>query len=253
MNSAILLSDKIILNREVLFMTIYPITALSDNYIWVIEEGSEAIVVDPGEAEGVLKHLADKELYPAAILLTHDHDDHTAGVNKIQARFPDTPVYGPEETGEFTTVTLKDGDTFELMGQHFKVFLTVGHTNGHISLLMNEKALFCGDALFSGGCGRVFTKDYQAQFASLKKFGELNDDVKVYAGHEYTEKNLNFAQSIEPDNQAVSDALDEVEKLRKDGRPTLPSTIGKEKEINLFLQAEALEAFRDLRNARDDF
>lgn len=234
-------------------MTIHPIKALSDNYIWVIEENNKAIVVDPGEAEGVLKFLKEKQLYLNAIILTHDHDDHTAGVNRILARFPETPVYGPEETADLNTKTLKGGDTVELLGQQFQVIVTAGHTNGHISLVMNNDALFCGDALFSGGCGRVFTKDYQAQFAALEKFKALDDKVKVYAGHEYTEKNLTFAQSIEPENQAISDALDEVKRLRKEERPTLPSTIGREKDINLFLQAEMLEAFKELRQARDDF
>ncbi|SFC49361.1 hydroxyacylglutathione hydrolase [Alkalibacterium subtropicum] len=234
-------------------MTIHPINALSDNYIWVIEENDEAIVVDPGEAEGVLKLLEDKQLYLNAIILTHGHEDHTAGVNRILACFPETPVYGPEETADLNTETLKGEDTVELLGQDFDVFVTAGHTHGHISLLMNNDALFCGDALFSGGCGRVFTQDYQAQFAAIEKFKELDDDVKVYAGHEYTEKNLNFAHTIEPDNAVISEALEKVERLRKEGRPTLPSTIGREKDINLFLQAETLKAFKELRQARDDF
>ncbi|MER2063361.1 MAG: hydroxyacylglutathione hydrolase [Alkalibacterium sp.] len=234
-------------------MTIHPINALTDNYIWIIEENSSTVVVDPGEAEDVIQYLESSERHLAGILLTHSHDDHTAGVNKLLARFPDTPVYGPEETEDFTTLTLKDGDTFELAGQQFYVFTTAGHTDGHISFLMNEHFLFCGDALFSGGCGRVFTKDYQAQFAALGKFNELDDNVKVYAGHEYTEKNLSFAQAVEPNSQAVSQALAKVKALRSEGRPTLPSTIGDEKEINVFMRAETLDRFKELRDARDDF
>ncbi|MGO1588766.1 hydroxyacylglutathione hydrolase [Alkalibacterium gilvum] len=233
-------------------MTIHPIKALSDNYIWIIEKGTESIVVDPGEAEGVLEYLKENERSLTAILLTHKHDDHTAGVNKLIASYPGTSVYGPEETDNFNTKTLKDGDTFELLGETFEVFITAGHTDGHISLLTRQ-ALFCGDALFSGGCGRVFTGDYQAQFAALQKFKQLNDDVNVYAGHEYTEKNLKFAESIESDNQTIKEALEGVKDLRKDGKPTLPSTIGKEKGINLLLKAETLNEFIELRNARDNF
>ncbi|GEK91250.1 hydroxyacylglutathione hydrolase [Alkalibacterium kapii] len=233
-------------------MSIHPIKALSDNYIWIMKKGIDTIVVDPGEAEGVLNYLKENELNLAAILLTHKHDDHTAGVNKLVASYPSTPVYGPEETDDFNTETLRDGDTFDLLGDTFEVFITAGHTNGHISLL-TRRALFCGDALFSGGCGRVFTGDYQAQFIALQKFKQLNDHVMVYAGHEYTEKNLNFAQTIDPENESISEALKQAEKLQKKGRPTLPSTIGREKEINVFLKAETLDEFKKLRDARDDF
>src|SRR5699024_220610 len=108
------------------------------------------------------------------------------------------------------------------------------HTHGHISFLMGEKALFCGDALFSAGCGRVFTGDYQAQYDALQKFKRLDDEIKVYAAHEYTQTNLRFAHSVQPSNKAVSEALDQVNDLRAKEEPTLPSTIGREKKINLF-------------------
>ena len=113
--------------------------------------------------------------------------------------------------------------------------------------------LFCGDALFSAGCGRVFTGDYEAQYETLQKFKRLDDDINVYPGHEYTEINLRFAYNMQPDNEKISKALKEVRELRAKGQPTLPTTIGREKEINLFLQVETLEDFIELRNARDDF
>lgn len=233
-------------------MNIHPVKAFSDNYIWVVEKDSKAIIVDPGEAEGVLAYLEENALDLEAILLTHNHDDHIGGVVGVLEEYIDTPIYGPDETSTIAIHIVKEGDSFELLGETFEVFKTAGHTKEHISYLM-EDALFCGDALFSGGCGRVFTGDYQAQFDALQKFNELADDVKVYAAHEYTETNLRFAQSIEPDNQVIADALGEVKDLLADNQPTLPSTIQKEKEINLFLQADSLERFKELRDERDEF
>lgn len=233
-------------------MKVSPIKAFSDNYIWVIEEGKEAVVVDPGEAGGVLEYLKANDLNLHAILLTHKHSDHVDGLENILSYYPYTPLYGPVETESLVTQVMKDGDQFQLFGYEVSVRKTAGHSEEHISYLMGEH-LFCGDALFSGGCGRVFTKDYQAQFDALSYFNSLNDQVKVYAGHEYTETNLRFAQSVEPDNEDIKEALKEVGNLREKDEPTLPSTIEKEKRINVFLQADNLEAFTILRDKRDNF
>lgn len=233
-------------------MFITPIKAFSDNYIWCIQEGTEAIVVDPGEAKGVLDYLAEKQLRLAAILLTHKHEDHTGGMEEIVARHPECQVYGPKEMQDLADYVVEDGNSFNLLGRTFQVFQTGGHTHGHISFLSGD-ALFCGDALFSAGCGRVFTGDYEAQYETLQKFKRLDDDINMYAGHEYTEINLRFASDIQPNNKEVSEALEEVRELRAKGQPTLPTTIGREKDINLFLQAGTLEEFIGLRNARDDF
>ncbi len=233
-------------------MLIEPVKAFSDNYIWVIEEKNEAVVVDPGEAEGVLDHLKEKDLQLQAILLTHNHDDHIGGVVGILEDYPETPIYGPEETSTVADHIVKEGDSFEFIGETFEVLSTPGHTAGHISYVMAD-AVFCGDALFSGGCGRVFTGDYEAQYETLQKFKQLDDNVLVYAGHEYTETNLRFAQSVEPNNEVIADVLDIVRDQRSKDLPTLPSTISKEKDINLFIQAENLEAFKGLRLKRDEF
>lgn len=233
-------------------MNIHPIPALADNYIWLIEDGSAVVAVDPGEAQGVIDYLAERQLNLAAILLTHDHADHTGGVAALLARFPQTPVYGPEETAPLADHVVQAGDAFGLLGHSFQVYETAGHTLGHISYLMGQE-LFCGDALFSAGCGRVFTGDYQAQYEALQWFKRLADDIKVYAAHEYTQTNLRFAQSVEPGNQAIAAALATANTKRACGLPTLPSTIGQEKAINLFLQAPTLAAFIDLRQARDRF
>ena len=231
---------------------INPVKAFSDNYIWVMEEGTEAVIVDPGEAEGVLRYLEEQALGLTAILLTHKHDDHIGGVREILEKYPATLVYGPTETADLATQVVKEGDRFELFDKQVKVIKTAGHTEEHISFLI-EDVLFSGDALFSGGCGRVFTGDYQAQYDALQKFKQLDEQVKVYAGHEYTQTNLLFARNESPTNPDVVRTLHEVNERRSSDLPTLPSTIGKEKQINLFLRAESLEEFIKLRQARDKF
>ncbi|WP_303971402.1 hydroxyacylglutathione hydrolase [Sporosarcina ureae] len=233
-------------------MNIHPIKAFSDNYIWCIQEETEAIVVDPGKASDVLDYIEENQLRLAAILLTHMHEDHTGGVREILASHPECLVYGPEETKDLVNSVVKEEDSFNLMSQTFQVYESGGHTHGHISFLMGNH-LFCGDALFSAGCGRVFTGDYEAQYETLQKFKHLDDEINVYAGHEYTETNLRFAYEMQPENTKISNSLEVVQEMRAQGQPTLPSTIGKEKEINLFLQAETLEDFIELRNARDNF
>lgn len=233
-------------------MKIQPIKAFADNYIWVMENQAELIVVDPGEAKGVFHFLEGADVQKLTILLTHKHEDHVGGVAEIVEQYPGTTVYGPIETSDLADVVIKDGDQFEVSGQNFSVFKTAGHTEEHISYLTSD-ILFSGDALFSGGCGRVFTGDYEAQWHALEKFKALDDSVKVYAAHEYTKTNLTFAQSIEPENEEISAALAEVSKILSDNLPTYPTTIGREMKINLFLQAETLEEFIELRQARDQF
>ncbi|UJF15997.1 hydroxyacylglutathione hydrolase [Jeotgalibaca sp. MA1X17-3] len=233
-------------------MNIHSVKAFSDNYIWIIQEGTEAVVVDPGESRQVLDYLDENNLHLKAILLTHNHDDHIGGVEEILKKYPMIPIYGPKETESVANHLVEEGDTVHLLDQTFDVLKTGGHTQGHISFLTKE-ALFCGDSLFSAGCGRVFTRDYQAQYDALQKFKQLDDEVQVYAAHEYTQTNLRFAHSIEPSDPFISKALTEVDELRKKGKSTLPTTIGKEKKINLFLQADDLEGFVKLRKARDVF
>ncbi len=233
-------------------MKVEPIKAFSDNYIWVIEEKEEAVVVDPGEAEGVLNYIDEEGLKLQAILLTHNHEDHIGGVVGILEQFPDTPIYGPEETSTIADHIVSEGDSFDLLGETFEVLFTPGHTAGHISYTMAD-AVFCGDALFSGGCGRVFTGDYTTQFETLQKFKQMDDKVLVYAAHEYTETNLRFALSVEPNNEVIKDVLANVQDQRSKDLPTLPSTISKEKDINLLLQADTVEAFKALRLKRDEF
>lgn len=230
-------------------MEIKAISAFSDNYIWTIIKNNKLIFVDTGQAQPVLDFIKDKE--PIAILLTHKHDDHVGGVIEIKKKYPDIKVYGPFETRDLNDITLKDNDNFQLLGENFKVIETSGHTDYHISYLMGDN-LFCGDALFLACCGRVFTGDYKKSYESMKKFANLDDNINVYAGHEYGLSNLKFVKSIMNTEQVIR-SYEEVLKKNKRGQITLPSTIGQEKKINPFMMAKSLEEFIKLRKEKDNF
>lgn len=230
---------------------IIPLAALKDNYIWLIQQQGQVIVVDPGEAFPVLDFLAKKKLNLTACLLTHNHHDHTDGAEELQAYHPELPIYGPEEVGQWANNIVKGGDCFTLNGLTFEVLSSPGHTAQHISFLLNREHLFCGDALFSGGCGRVFTQDYAAQFATLQQFKALPDFVQIYAGHEYTLSNLKFAESELPPSCFLAEYQEQIAIWRSQNRPSLPSTLAIEKQINPFLQAVDLAAFIAMRLRKD--
>ena len=230
------------------FMFINYIKAFNDNYIWAMEKNGKVLVVDPGDADPVIDYLKDKNL--DYILLTHKHMDHVGGVKELKNKYG-AKVYGPLETKEYNDITLKDGDEFEILGENFKVILTGGHTEDHISYLMGDK-LFCGDALFLAGCGRVFTKDYKKAYEGLNKLKALDEDIYVYPAHEYSLANLTFARSV-ISNEDLDREYERVKTLREEDKITLPSTIGKEKKINPFFLARDLDEFTQYRNKKDNF
>lgn len=229
-------------------MNINYIKAFNDNYIWTIEKDGKTLVVDPGDASPVIDYLKNKNL--DYILLTHKHMDHVGGVEELKNKYG-AKVYGSLETSEYNDITLKDGDEFEIFGEIFKVILTGGHTEEHISYLMGDK-LFCGDALFLAGCGRVFTKDYKKAYEGLNKLKNLDDDILVYPAHEYSLANLEFAKSV-ISNDDLDTEYERVKKLREEDKITLPSTIEKEKQINPFFLARDLDEFTQYRNKKDNF
>lgn len=229
-------------------MNINFIKAFNDNYIWTIEKDGKVIVVDPGDAGPVIDYLKNKNL--DYIILTHKHMDHVGGVKELKNKYG-AKIYGPLETSEYNDITLKDGDEFEIFGEDFKVISTGGHTEDHISYLVDGN-LFCGDALFLAGCGRVFTKDYKKAYEGLKELKKLAGDTVVYPAHEYSLANLEFAKSV-ISNDDLDREYERVKKLRDEDKITLPSTIGKEKKINPFFLARNLDEFIDFRNKKDNF
>lgn len=230
---------------------IYPIPAFTDNYIWAIHslKDSNVAVVDPGDSEPVLRYLAENNLSLNAILITHHHWDHTGGLPKLLTKFPNIPVYGPENSVGEITDSLTDQATLTLESQNLT--LTVleipGHTLDHIAYVGPEM-LFCGDTLFSCGCGRVFEGTPKQMYDSLNKLATLGDSVKVYCGHEYTLKNLAFAQTIEPQNPAILKHQEDVRRLRMQGLPSLPSTLKQERDMNPFLRAHLPEIKNSLQS-----
>lgn len=215
--------------------------AFEDNYIWILrgKSADRVAVVDPGDADPVLAALDRSGLRLAAILCTHHHGDHVGGVAELTARFP-VPVYGPaHERIPNITQPLAEGDQVRLdvLDLQFAVLDIPGHTAGHIAYV-GAGALFCGDTLFSAGCGRLFEGTAAQMHASLTRLAALPADTRVFCGHEYTRANLGFARQVEPDNADIAAHLKTVEALRAAGRPSLPSTVGLERRINPFLRSD---------------
>ncbi len=234
-------------------MKIYPINALQDNYIWLIKNDNQIIIVDPSEAVNLIDFFTKNQLEPTAILLTHYHNDHTDGVNQLKHHYPKIKVYGSGEVSKLATNIIDDNQHFSILNLKIETIKSAGHTKQHISYLINNQFLFCGDALFSAGCGRVFTGDYKAQYETLKRFNALSDNIKIYPAHEYTLSNLTFVESVIPNNHFIKEYKAKIEKLREENQPSLPSTIEIEKKINPFLTINSLEKFIELRKKKDNF
>lgn len=232
-----------------------PIPAFSDNYIWLLAGDGKAWVVDPGEAAPVLAALHTRKLTLAGILITHHHPDHTGGVKALLKDFP-VPVFGPENSPAANLIDnpLKDKESIRIGTWQFSVITIPGHTLDHVAFYCAaEKILFCGDTLFSAGCGRVFEGSYEQMYQSLSKLAALPDDTKVCCAHEYTLSNLRFAVTTEPSNQDIINYQKQCEESRKKSLPTLPSSIGLEKRINPFLRCNGLEQFSERRELKNSF
>ncbi len=223
-------------------ITVKPIPAFNDNYIWLLQRAGDprCVVVDPGDATPVLLALAEQDLELSGILITHHHGDHTGGVRELLAH-RQVPVFGPAgEAIPGMTHPLREGDTvtLEALDLQLGVFDVPGHTAGHIAFY-GEGMLFCGDTLFAGGCGRLFEGTPEQMYQSLDKLASLPEDTRVYCAHEYTLANLRFAQRVEPDNARLQERLSEVETMRASDQCTLPSSIGLERQTNPFLRSGA--------------
>jgi hydroxyacylglutathione hydrolase len=221
-------------------LTIFPIPAFRDNYIWALHDGLDAVVVDPGDAAPVLNFLHAQKLKLCAILITHHHNDHVGGNRDLLARHS-VPVYGPAaENIDTLSVRLSEGDEIAIdeLALTFKVIEIPGHTAGHIAYF-GHGMVFCGDTLFACGCGRLFEGTPAQMYRSLGKLAALPGPTKVYCAHEYTLANITFARAVEPDNEAlVSREFVERDK-RGRGIPTVPSTVELERATNPFLRSQS--------------
>ena len=228
------------------------------NYIWILEdtETHEAVAVDPTEGGLVTQFCNDHHLTLKQIWLTHWHKDHIGGVADLTAN-SNFSVYGPrDELSKVPGIThpLQHDDHLKFNDLKVEIIATPGHTLGHIVYFIEElNALFCGDTLFAMGCGRLFEGTAEQMYHSLNRLAALPTTTKVYCTHEYTLSNAEFALSVEPENHALQERVEQVRILRKEGKITLPSSIELELATNPFLRAESVEEFAHLRSLKDNF
>ena len=250
-------------------LQIIPIPAFKDNYIWLLHNVTEALVIDPGDASPVIAALHQLNLSLGTILVTHHHHDHIGGIQTLIEHYPDVAIYAPKnEEYDFWHHAVSEPDTVRLpdLDLEFAVIDLPGHTLGHIAYYTPDM-LFCGDTLFGAGCGRLFEGTPEQMYQSLQKLAQLPADTKVYCTHEYTLHNINFALTLEPNNATLVQRKHDTEKLRNKLQPSLPSTLSLELATNPFLRcsntdiseslqlknSSPIEVFRKIREMRNHY
>jgi hydroxyacylglutathione hydrolase len=232
---------------------VVPIPQLSDNYAYLIVDPAshEAAVVDCAEAAPVLDEVRRRGVRLTTVLATHHHFDHVGGNRDLAAAIPGLRIHGSaDDAPRIPGITdpVHDGDTVGVGTLRARVVLIPAHTSGHVAYhFADAKAVFTGDTLFAAGCGRLFEGDAAQMMSSLARLSALPDDTRVFCGHEYTQKNLEFAMTLEPGNAAVRDKLASVRERRARGEPTVPSTIAEEKATNPFLRTSSRELAASVR------
>lgn len=243
---------------------IFPLPVLQDNVIWIWVRNGMAVVVDPAVAQPVIDWLSHRDLALEAILQTHHHADHIGGTPELLEHWPEANVVAAAADLEripFQTMSVKAGMQLDLLGQPVQVIDVKAHTRAHLAFVLPEgaapadptPALFCGDTLFAGGCGRLFEGSAADMHQALGRLNRLPGSTRVHCAHEYTEGNLRWAHALRPDNTAIADRLAAVTDQRSRGELTLPSTIDKERDTNLFLQACSSEELAELRSHKDSW
>lgn len=229
-------------------MNIVPISAFNDNYIWLIQNGDEAVCVDPGEAQPVQDYVQQHQLQLTAILITHHHRDHIGGVEALCKAHPDITVYGPADIACVNTA-VTEGQSLSLLNMDWKVWFVPGHTHNHLAYVLtaqndaSQQHVFCGDTLFSAGCGRVFCGTIEDLYQSIQRFAQMPVNTLFYPAHEYTASNVRFALSVEPSNEYMQQALVQAEQHT----PSLPVTLAHEKQINPFMRLDEAEIIESVK------
>ena len=239
-------------------MKIEIIPCLKDNYSYLIidEESNIACVVDPGEAEPIIKYLENTQIKLKFILNTHHHYDHVDGNQKLKEKYGASIIgyEGDKERIPGIDIMVNDQETWIYKNFEAKIIHIPGHTLGHICFYFHKDELvFTGDTLFSLGCGRIFEGSYKQMFDSLMKLKELPKNTKVYCGHEYTLQNSKFCIFNDENNKNLKTKIIDIKIRLKSGLPTIPSTIKDELECNIFLRSNNLETFSKLRDLKDNF
>ncbi len=221
-------------------MPLQPLAAYADNYIWALtDDAGRGVIVDPGEAAPVLRAADDQGLQPVAILLTHHHADHIGGTAELLRRWPGIPIFAPNDDRiDLPCQRVGQGSRVQVRDWGFDVMEIPGHTSSHIAFV-GHGHLFCGDTLFSLGCGRLFEGTPAQMLASLDALATLPADTLVCCGHEYTVANAAFAEVVDPQNAALRERSLSAAGMRSDGRATLPSRLGDELAANPFLRVDS--------------
>jgi len=243
--------------------SLHALPVLQDNVIWVWVKGTEAVVIDPAVAPPVQDWLEERQFTLAAVLQTHHHADHIGGTPELLQRWPEAAVIASADDRQripFQTLPVRDGDHITVLGETVEVLDVAAHTRAHIAFFVPNPEgadigplLFCGDTLFSGGCGRLFEGSAEQMHQALNKLAKLPDETKVCCAHEYTEANLRWAVEQRPGDTVLAERLREVRNLRANGDLSLPSSIGIERQTNLFMQARSAAELGQLRSHKDQW